>query len=152
MYLIKRIHSSGRRQDIRVENGIKVNQTGRKLVATNEFWGKTDIHLGDYADFSKFGKTHSGEFMLLSYVSCFTTQSIGDGFQKLDLHVNAYKQQEIRGYLVFMNRTLEEIKTSGQKIFGRRQNEIVALLKDGDYLEFDGRRIEVIDKRLVLLI
>lgn len=152
MYLIKNVYFDHRTNDVKVEDGIQIGILGNsKTIARDDFWGKTEVHFGNYADFTKI-PTISGLYNLLSYVSEYEVENTGDGFKKFSFYVSTYQPEKKEGYIIFIKQSLKEIKTNGQKIFGRYPTEIVAVLKDGNYLEFDGRRIEVIGVQLTLLL
>ena len=158
MYLIKNIHFTDSGFAV-VDNGIEISKFKEELIATDEYWGKTNIiQLCDYADCSKFGRSHDGKNDLLSYVSVFEpdnkhhVKDIGDGFKEFYFYVSTYQPENLEGYIVFIKQSKAEIKTNGKKIFGRYPNEIVAVLKEGNYLETGDRRIEVINNKLVLII
>lgn len=156
MYLLKRIFAADFGKAVGVENGILAKWIGEKIFVSNSYWGDAVVELEKYADCSKFEKTNDGNRFLLSYVSSFDSSewyvaNVGDGFKKITFHISTYQPEKIEGYIIFIQ-TFNNIKTSGEKIFGRYPNEVVALLKEGDYIEFEGRRIEVINSKLVLII
>ena len=152
MYLIKNISFDHRTNNVKVENGIQIGILGKfKKIVRDDFWGETEVYFGDYVDFTKIPNIN-GLYNLLSYVSEYKVENIGDGFKKFHFYTSTYQPDKKEGYIIFIKRSLKEIKTNGQKIFGRYPTEIVAVLKDGNYIEFDGRKIEVINKKLTLLI
>lgn len=152
MYLIKNLYFEPLTHNVNVEDGIQIGIIGTSKTCTgNDFWGKTEVLFGNYADFTKIPVSH-GPYHLLSYVSEYEVENIDDGFKKLSFHVSTYQPEKKEGYIVFIRQSPKEIKTNGQKIFGRYPTEIVVVLKDGNYLEFGDKRIEVIEGRLALLL
>ena len=151
MYLLKNITFSEFQKGIIVENGIRVSQIGDKIISRNDFWGITDINPGDFADYSKFEKLEDNLF-LIPYVNTYSCTNIGDGYKKLSFNISTYQPNKIEGYIVFIEHTLKDIETNGKKIGGRYPHEIVVVLTEGNYIEFDGKRVEVINNRLVQII
>ena len=150
MYLIKNIYCNNRTNEINIESGIKVVILEKnEVVVRDEFWGKTEINLGIFADFTKIPNINEG-FKLLSYVNEYKVEDIGDGFKKLFFNVSEYNGEKKEGYIIFVKKSINEIKTNGQKIFGRYPTEAVVILKNKNYHEFDNVRIEVIGEQLVL--
>ncbi|MBE5819799.1 MAG: hypothetical protein E7310_03130 [Clostridiales bacterium] len=94
MYLIKNLYFDHQTNDVKVENGIQVGILGKsKTIARDDFWGKTEVHFGDYADFTKI-PVISGLYNLLSYVSEYEVENIGDGFKKFSFHVSTYQPEK----------------------------------------------------------
>ena len=152
MYLIKNIYFNQRTNDLKVENGIRIQIFGKvKTIVRKMFWGTTEVCLDKCADFTKLPNIN-GLYHLLSYANEYKVTDIGEGFKDFFFHVGIYEPDEIEGYIVFAGQASEEIKTDGEKIFGIYPNEIVVVLKNGNYLEINGRRIEVINNQLMLII
>jgi len=150
MYLIKSFYNSGNK--ITIEDGIRVTRQSDELIVSDSYWGESDIQVGASADFSKLKSTDDRDGTLLTYVSEYIVQDLAHGLKKIWFYVDTYQPEKKEGYIIFINRAYESIRTNGQKIFGRYQYEIVALLKEGEYLEFDGNRIEFINNKLMLVI
>ena len=152
MYLLKTMRFNQQTKNVEVEDGIRVYliEGFKYIISTDSFWGKINIHLGTYADYSKF-PTYKEKEQLLSYVSEYEVKECGDNYKEFYFNVSTYQPEMKDGYIIFI-KFANDIKTNGKKIFGRYTTEIVVVLKDGEYLEFDGRRVEVIDNQLVLLI
>ena len=143
MYSLKTIYFDHQTNDVKVQNGIQIGLLGNsKAIARDAFWGKSDIHFGDYADFNQI-PTINEFYKLLSYISEYEVENIDDGFKKFSFSVSTYQPEKNYGYIVFIQNSLKEIRTTGKKPFGRFPTEIVVVLKDGDFLEFEYRRFEV---------
>ena len=147
MYLIRNIYVDHQKEKLQIEKGIQVGLACSMAMVRNEWWGSTDIRLGEKVDHSKITPI-SGLFDLLSYANKYEVEDMGDGFKKIILDVNEYEENNIEGYIVFIRFSYDEIKTSGKKLFGRFFSEMVAVLKEGDFIEFDKKRIEVSGGRL----
>lgn len=153
MYLLKNISFDAMNKNVIVENGIKicVKNNNTLVYLPYSFWGETQIDLGKYIDFSKFEKLDDNGSCLLSYVNEYISVPIVDNFRKLIFNVSTYQEDKIEGYIIFLEHG-ENIKTNGERLFGRYYDEIVVVLKEKDFLEFEGKRIEVVNNNLVLLI
>lgn len=153
MYLLKKISFDAMNKNVIVENGLKVGIRKNVLIyLPYSFWGETEINLGRYTDFSKLEKLDEDNFKyLLTYVNEYCIKPLEDNFKKFVFNVSAYQEDNVEGYIIFLEYA-EKIKTNGEKLFGRYYNEIVVVLKDKDFLEFEGKRIEVVNNNLVLLI
>lgn len=152
MYLIKNIYLNNFIHNVIVQNGIraiKLNDN-KKIQVTDNYWGSTEIKVGDCADFSNLPVIDRNN-ILLSYTNEYNICDIGDGNKNFIFNVNTYQPEKIEGYIIFIENETD-IKTNGEKLFVRYPNKIVAVLKNSQYLEFSGKRIEVINGKLVLLI
>lgn len=108
MYLIKNIYFDYRTNDVKVENGIQIGILGKsKTIARDDFWGKTEVHFGDYANFTKIPAI-SGFFNLLSYVSEYEVENIGDGFKKFSFHVTHISPRKKKAILSLSNNRLKK--------------------------------------------
>lgn len=152
MYLIKNIYLNNFIHTVIVKNGIRAvkSDSNKEILVTDNYWGSSEIKVENFADFSEFQIIDRNN-ILLSYTNEYSICDIGDGYKKIIFNVNTYQPEKIEGYIIFIENEAD-IKTNGKKLFGRYPNEIVAVLKDGEYLEFSGKRIEVINGKLVLLI
>jgi len=153
MYLLKKISFDAMNKNVIVENGLKVGIRKNVLIyLPYSFWGETEINLGRYTDFSKLEKLDEDNCKyLLTYVNEYYIKPLEDNFKKFVFNVSVYQEDNVEGYIIFLEYA-EKIKTNGEKLFGRYYNEIVVVLKDKDFLEFEGKRIEVVNNNLVLLI
>ena len=151
MFLIKKIKLINLGKDVHVEDGIRVSKIENELVAGDIYWGGSRVFAPD----SKLVKTKNENEFLLPYVTAYPLASdIGDGFKEITFILNEYKDfvPPIMGYLIFIERSNGEIKTDGEVLFRRFFTEIVAILKEGNYIEFEDRRVEVINNKLMLTI
>lgn len=143
MYSLKTIYFDHQTNDVKVQNGIQIGLLcNSKAIARDAFGGKSDIHFGDYADFNQI-PTINEFYKLLSYISEYEVENIDDGFKKFSFYVSTYQPEKNYGYIVFIQNSLKEIRTTGKKLFGRFPTEIVVVLKNRDFLEFKDRRFEV---------
>lgn len=153
MYLIKSIYFDSHTDCVKVENCIRIlkSKDSKKTLVSHDYWGKTNLHIGQFANISQFTKPDN-KYLLLSYVSEYSVKDLRDGFKELSFHVSTYQPDKIEGYIIFIKSSIDTIKTNGKKLFGRYLSEIVAVLKDGEYLEFSGKKIKVVDNHLILFI
>lgn len=152
MYLIKNIYFDSRTKNVIVEDGIRVTHCKgiNQLFVYNQYWGKTKVYLGEFADFSRFPIIDE-EALLLPYINEYSVKNMADHFKELLFNVSTFQPENIEGYIVFVKHGLE-MKTDGEKLFGRYCDELVVVLRDNNYLEFDGKKIEVINNHLMLYI
>lgn len=147
MYYIKEINIDNYNNTIEIINGIKTYKIDKMFVVVDDFWGKTEIMLGDYADrdlITKKGETH-----LIPYANEYTIKELDDGYKHIILNVST-PQEKIDGYIVII-KYATNIKTDGEVLFRRYPTEVVTVLKEGNYLELFDRKIEVINNKLCLI-
>lgn len=149
MYLLKEISINNMDGTIHVTNGIRCAYIKGKLEPYYNFWGKTEVIIGEYADWTRIKETKMGEH-LLSYCNELDVKNMDDNFKKLLFNVSC--PGNIEGYIIFIKFSKEDINCTGQKIFGRYLNEGVFVLKEGEYLNMQGHIIKVIDKQLFVSI
>ena len=149
MYLIKQVGTT-QKGSVTIESGISAAITQpRKLTMIGNFWGEDDVRLGDYCDMEKLaGEEHC---LNVSYTSTYKAVDIGDGFKRLEFWISSYEPNNVEGYILFMNYE-RDIETNGEKLFGRWQTEIIVVLREGQYIEFSGKRLEVVNGGLFLRI
>lgn len=132
-----------------VEDGMTVVKSGKGTWSTSEFWGAITLNSGAFPK-----QEHTGT----KIVSCksYFTRPIGDGYIELCLFDDGENQfsrtniddEPFVGYLIFVRKSLEDIKTNADVLFMRYPTEIVGVLKkNGDYIEVDGFRFEYEDNR-----
>lgn len=153
MYLIKNIYFDNQIQNVVVENGIRVGvlQYVTKLIVADPFWGETDIWLGSKSEFAYWSES-KGKYTLLPYVDEYEVKPLKDGFKEFSFNVSEFQQDNLEGYIIFIKSSNGDIISNGEKLFQRYSTEIVVVLRDGQYVEFDGKRIQVTNKQLVMLI
>ena len=128
MYLLKNVYLSPMTENVMVENGIRATLLKNKELRThNDFWGRTEIHLGEFADFSKFAEMERKRVYLIPYISEYEVKDIFDGFKDFYFSISTYQPDKVEGYIIFIKKA-RDIKTSGKKLFGRDTDEIVAIL------------------------
>ena len=89
------------------------------------------------------------KYLLLSYVNEYTVTDMEDGFKKIWFNLSSYARKGMEGYIIFLKHE-EDIKTNGEKIYGRYPTEIIVLLKEGQYLDFSGKHLKIIDGLLMV--
>lgn len=152
MYLLKTL--STRNDTVVAQNGIKIvnmwcsRPTALKFKVFNTFWGDTDIQVKYTTGIAKFTKIAQNLY-LLSYANHFEQTDLKDGFKQLDFFVGDYQPENVEGYILFIENE-KNIETNGEVIFNKHPHEIVVLLKDGQYLDFSGKRA-VVQKDTLLL-
>ena len=160
MHLLKTISLCDMGRSVRVVDGVRAVKMKDHYRISDPFWGDADITIDKYADVATFSKTDNENEILIPYVTSFAyspktdyyVKDIGDGFKKIWFHVNGYIPDKIEGYIIFIKKSIGEIKTSGNIIYQRYHTEMVVLLEEGNYLNFEGKKIEVINNKLVLVI
>lgn len=147
MYLMKTLRIDKQTDSIDVENGIPCALINGKLIAYDEFWGKTEIICGNYADWDKIKKNTNDEY-ILSYCNEINAIEDKDGFKKL--LINTSVPNSIDGFIIFIKYTNDPIKTNGEKLFGRYPNEGIFILKNDQEIILDNHKIKVFDSSLYL--
>lgn len=156
MYLLKTLGFAELGKYVKVGNGPRMLKgKDYRYEISYPFWGTAIVRLGSKFDEKNIEKDDDGYYRL-NYITCMlggdvTGIEIGDGFKQFNFYVNEYTPDNIEGYIIFIPK-MPHIKTSGQRIFGRYPNEIVAVLREGDFLEFEDKRVEVRDSKLMLVI
>jgi len=150
MFLIKQICVNNMERRVYVEDGLTVSKIGKGVWSASEFWGTTLLNSG------AFPKQDHVETTILSCQS-YLARPIGDGRIELCLFDGDKSQfsktniddEQFVDYLIFVRKSLEDIKTNAEVLFMRYPTEIVcAMKKNGDYIEVDGFRFEYEDKRV----
>ena len=118
--------------------GIKASflEKEEKAIVEDEFWGETEIIFEDNSDFN-YSQNKS---TLIPYVNAYKVENLKDGFKKFSFIVN--KVEELDGFIIFIKKAFTPIKTNGKKLFGRTPNEIVVVLKNRQYIKFNGLHFE----------
>lgn len=138
MYLIKQIALAKNLEDAFIaKEGICMGSAGnpKKLISWG-FWGDAVASCGDNFDLSMLPKDGEGCTVRLTYANSYEVSNVGDGFKKIHFFVDKYQPDEIEGYILFAERVIADIWTSGEIIGGRYGNEIVVVLRKGQELEF----------------
>ena len=152
MYLIKNIYLDKNTNCVVVENGIRTAKiksgSSTRLEVFNSFWGKTEINLGEFADFLKMEELEENQF-LLSYTNEYEIENLPDGFKKIEFNVSMYEPKKVEGYIIFVENE-QKIQTNGKVLFGRYPSKVVTILREGEFIKISGKEILVINNKSVL--
>lgn len=148
MYLLKNISLNHTTKSVVVDPGVQFVRVNHSYIFLNEFWGSTDLLVGEFADFNRLPVIAENKFYL-SYVSEYFATKLPDSYTNICFSLSAYEPEKIDGYIVFIN-SENNISTNGEKLFGRYPTEIVVVLKEGQYLTFSEQKVEVQDGKLKL--
>lgn len=143
MYLIRQLSTHNGHLDI--TSGLEIvclsANSSKRFHIFNSFWGTAQISIGKLADISHFEKI-GYNFYLLPYANNFAVSGANDFFKNISIHADRYEPENIEGYLLFI-RNEQKISTNGKKLYFGYPNKIIVLLKDGEFLEFSGKRVKV---------
>lgn len=142
MYLLKNLKFTPLEGRLIVEDGIKVVRYPNEsnVEVRNAYWGKSKL-TGIIVVSS-----------LLSYVNSYCVNNMGDGYRSIDFHVSDHCPENIEGYILFIEKSFDEIKTDGEILFRRYPNEIVVILREGQFVEFSEKKATVVDNKLLLTV
>ena len=150
MYLIKNIYLDNNTNCVVVEDGIRIakikNAFTTRLEVLDSFWGQTQIDFEENFDFSKFNKENQ---YLLSYVDKFGASKLPGDFRRFTFKLEEDKSEEIEGYIVFAYNQ-EMVQTDGRILYGRYPNDLVVVLKEGNFIKLCENEIMVVKNKLVL--
>lgn len=143
MYLLQTLSVDQKTNRALVQFGIRAEtlEKVQKAIAKDEFWGETEIILEDNSDFC-FDPKQKGKDALLKYVNSFNVEDLKDSFKKLHFTVGKRDDRKFEGYIIFIKSSSTNIETNGEKLFCRTSNEIVVVLKDEQYVKFEGLEFE----------
>lgn len=161
MFLIKKLVLAENSESVfAAKDGMRAYamQDPIKLVLPWGFWGPTEVVCGDNFDLSVLPKTEMSHEVLLTYANSYEVIDIDDGNHEIQFFVDKYEPDNIEGYIIFVNKVLGTIRTNGQKIGGKYNNEIVVVLREGKYLQIAEHKLvgkelktaEVAEGKLVL--
>lgn len=148
MFLLKKLSYDHGSNQVEVVDGIRSFVSENGVIVQDEFWGRTEVNLGLFADKSKFEDLEDG-LVLINYANECSSSDIGDNYKKLTINVSVFEQEKIEGYIVFIKHSVGGFKTNGEILFKRYYTECVAILREGEYLKYDGGIVKVIDAKLV---
>ena len=148
MYVIKTILYDAQCQKIDVKNGLSLlynKDSEDNVKAVIGVWNKTNILFESpmsYGDLEDYPRGEKRLFVVSDYryengEFCFTVKKETETEKK-------------EGYLVFIKHLNCNIKTSGKVVFTKYTTDSVVLLKDGDYLNIDETKIEVVNNLLMM--
>ena len=150
MYLIKNIYLDNNTNCVVVEDGIRIakikNAFTTRLEVLNSFWGQTQIDFEENFNFSKFNNKNE---YLLSYVDKFYVSNLAGDFKSFTFKVEEDKSEEIEGYIIFAYNQ-EVILSDGRILYGRYPNDLVVVLKEGNFIKLCENEILVVNNKLVL--
>lgn len=154
MYILKELGYNNFAMHHVIRDGISCAFTAKTndVLVSSEFWGCTEVHVGDFADKTKFKESKYCGEIRVTYANEYFVKDLKDNFKKISFNISTYQSEKLEGYIIFIKRSTKDIKTNGEKIFGRYSNEIVAILREGQYLEYDGGVVKVINNELLLVI
>ena len=149
MYLIKEVGFTLNRE-LCVRDGIraKLFTPCNRVFICEPFWGMADVEVEAHTDFSKFGKLDGENEVLFSYANSVNVKWLGAEYKELSFYVSSYQPARVDGYIIVVP-ACWKIETIGQKIAGRTPKDGVFFLKEGQWIEVEGKRIEVIQGELV---
>lgn len=149
MFLIKQICVNNMERKVYVEDGMTVNKIERNLRPSN-FWGSITLNSGflpkqdsikivscqSYC-INRIDKDYYIDMSLFDSENQFSKTNIAD--------------EQFVGYLMFITKALEDVKTNAEVIYMRypaKIDLISVLKKDGDYIEIGSFRFEYEDNRV----
>lgn len=150
MYLIKNIYLDKNTNCVVVQDGIRIakirNAFGTRLEVLNSFWGQSKIDFHESFDISKL-KKESG--YLLSYADKFRVNKLPSDYVTCTFELERSKSEVIEGYIIFVYNQ-EKIQTDGTIKYGKYPNNLVVVLKEGNFIKISGKEILVVNNKLVL--
>lgn len=154
MFLIKELSYNHFMQHNVVNNGLSlaIDEEKNNKLFCSYFWGGTEVEMGPFFDRNKIEKTAFALETRLTYINEYFVKKDSENKVVMELKVSKYEPNNIEGYFIIIRKNSRKITTSGEKIFGRNENEIVAILREGDYLIYDAGKIKVINGELVLVL
>lgn len=163
MFLIKRIALVENSESVFIAKdgmGVYAMTEPIKLGFPWGFWGPTQVICNDDFDLSALPKAKMSHEVFLTYATSYEVADVGNGNREIKFFVGKYEPDNIEGYILFVDRVIGNIRTNGQKIGGRFNNEIVVVLREGRYMQIEEpkqeynelKTAEVIDSELCLAI
>lgn len=149
MFLVKNLWYDYEKAMVVVEEGINCLNVRGRIEIPNCFWGKSEAWLGECANVEDIFHNEDKEGWLV-YVNEITKETLEDGWVKLLFNVSTY-EENIEGYLIFV-KYCKNIKTDGEILFSRYHSEVVAKLKEGQYISLNGKKLEVINGKLMMYV
>lgn len=146
MYLLRKAYYDALNKKAVIEPGIKclVDKNGL-LMIPDSFWGTSEVWGNDTSRLIA-----DGEYMLLPYTNEIQIKSENDGFKDILFNVSIYDENNIDGYVIFIP-FANNIETNGEKLFGRYvEHEAIIILREHDYIKFDGQELVVENEKLYL--
>ena len=149
MYLIKEIGFTLNRE-LCIRDGIraKLFTPCNRVFICEPFWGMAEVEVEAHADFSKFEKAGEENEVWFSYANSVNVKWLGAEYKELSFYVSSYQPDRIEGYIIAIP-ACWNIKTNGQKLAGRTPKDGVFFLKEGQWIEVEGNRINVMHGELI---
>ena len=148
MYIIKTILYDVLCQKIDVKNGLSLSYNENredKIKADLAVWNKTNIAFEGTMNYKDLEGQARCEKRLLA-VSDYKYEN-GEFYFTVNRETET---EEKEGYFLLIKHANCEIQTSGKIVFTKYTTDSVVLLKNGDFLNIDETRIEVVNNRLMM--
>lgn len=140
MYIVKEIIYDKREGIYEVNDGLRCYKIGDNYEEVDQFFGKSTVTESLYAPRKDY--VEEDDKVVIPYITSFDVRDLGDGYKQIDYFVGA--RDEMKGYIVKVQFS-DSLSTDGKKIYGRYYNEIIVLLKEGNYLKINGEIVKVVD-------
>ena len=149
MFFLKNVEYNYIDQRVEIENGIRCCLINNTLNICSSFWGQSEIWGNDK---SKLIKTKDKNIQLLPFVNEIKVKEDIDGYKNILFNVALYDENNIEGYVIFIEHG-QNIETNGEKLFSRYiGNEIITILREGQFVKFDNNQLVVNNNELFLKI
>jgi len=148
MYLIKSITLTENSESVFVaKDGMNVYAMTDpiKLGFPWGFWGPTEVICNDDFDLSVLPKAQMKHEVYLTYANSYEVSDVGNGNREIKFFVGKYDPDNIEGYILFVDKVIGSIRTNGQKVGGKYNNEIVVVLREGRYLQIEEPKHECVE-------
>ena len=146
MYIIKTIFYDAICQRVDIRNGLIVNDVDLlegKAEILQRFWNESYIYFGEGINFSEL-ENYNGK-KLLSFAKHYKFDD-----DKFYFWVEKNESINKEGYIIFIKHVNSEIKTDGTIICEKYTTNTAILLQDGNYIEIDNNKIEVVNNQLMM--
>ena len=146
MYFIKNIGVNHHSDALVIENGIRIaiNPSDNDVFTPNPWWGNIS---GTIEKKVLLPKDEDG-FHLLSHVTGYTLAPYEDNHRFVFcFYTSARARQKIEGYLIFVENA-NSIVTNGEFLFSESPSKFIVKLSKGNFIEIDGKRLEVFGNKL----
>ena len=147
MYVIKKVLYDAQCQKIDVKNGLSLcyDKGNNEIKAVTGVWNKTNILFESSMRYGDLEDRPRGE-KRLSAVSDYKYEN-GEFYFTVNRETET---EEKEGYFLLIKHSNCKIQTSGKIVFTKYTTDSVVLLKNGDFLNIDETRIEVVNNRLMM--
>lgn len=140
MYLIKNIYQNPDTKDVIIQNGIRVKQLNNgETVVLNSYWGHSCITTRDNPEF-----TEKNGDLYMCYTNDFDVTELSRDEKKFLFGLGNFEKDNVEGYIVLI-RYAKQLKSTATKIFGRHQTELIAIMQEGEQIDFgEGHKIRIL--------